>query len=339
MRILIIGPSWVGDTVISQSLLGIISSHYDSVDIDVLAPRWTLDIYKRMKQVSDVFLLPFKHGDFKFNQRVDFGRRLKSKGYDQAIVLPNSLKSSFIPFFAKIPRRTGWIGEMRYFFINDIRKLNKLNYPRMVDRFVALAASKDEELPHKIPYPSLVIDRKNIDTFSSRYGLRSHTPTITLCPGAEFGPSKRWPPSYFSKIADNFISKDWQVLLLGSKNDVLSSKEVEYEMTKKNPELFFNLTGMTSLEDAIDILATSSVVLTNDSGLMHISAAVRTPLVALFGPSSPEFTPPLAEKKIVLRKEKGYIKKRVGSLPGGYHKSLIEIKPQEAIEALERIKT
>ena len=135
MKILIIGPSWVGDAVISQSLLKIIIDRCESSTIDVLSPDWTLDIFKRMEEVSKSLIFPFKHGDLKLRERANFGKKLKVKSYDQVIVLPNSLKSALVPFFANIPKRTGWIGEMRYFLLNDIRKLNKNIYPRMVDRF------------------------------------------------------------------------------------------------------------------------------------------------------------------------------------------------------------
>ena len=337
MKILIIGPSWVGDAVISQSLLKIIIDRCESSTIDVLSPDWTLDIFKRMEEVSKSLIFPFKHGDIKLRERANFGKKLKVKSYDQVIVLPNSLKSALVPFFANIPKRTGWIGEMRYFLLNDIRKLNKKIYPRMVDRFVGLAFPKNHYSEKEIPFPHLIVDEKNLDKILKKYQLRKDIPLLTLCPGAEFGPSKRWPAANFSKIADHFLANKWQILLLGSKNDISTSKEVVMGMANKEKKSTYNLTGETSLLDAIDILSYSKLVLSNDSGLMHIASAVGVNLVALYGPSSPEFTPPLTNNAVILRKTKGYFKLREGSLPSGYHQSLVDIKPEEVIEVLESI--
>ena len=240
MKILIVGPSWVGDAVISQSLLKVIIDRHESSTIDILSSSWTLDVYKRMEEVSKSLIFPFNHGDIKLRERVNFGKKLKVKSYDQVIVLPNSLKSALVPFFADIPQRTGWIGEMRYFLLNDIRKLNKKICPRMVDRFVALAFPKNHSSEKEIPFPHLIVDEKNLDKVLKKYQLRKDLPLLTLCPGAEFGPSKRWPAANFSKIADHFIANKWQILLLGSKNDISSSQEVIMGMANKEKKSTFN---------------------------------------------------------------------------------------------------
>ena len=332
MKILIVGPSWVGDSVISQSLFKIIHSKSEDTMIDVLAPKWTIDIFKRMDEVSEAILLPFDHGELRFKDRAEMGKSIEVKNYDQAIVLPNSLKSSLVPFFAGIPLRTGWRGEMRYFLLNDIRRLNKNNHPRMVDRFVALGLKESDKLPSDIPYPSLLENVTNTNKLSSSHGIDLFKPSISLCPGAEFGPSKRWPSEYYAEVANEFLSRDWQILLLGSQNDVPIGKEIEkYSDQSHN---FLNLIGKTKLVDTVDILKASKLVLCNDSGLMHIAAAVDTRLLALFGPSSPEFTPPLSEKASVIRKYEGYSKVRSGTGSNGYHQSLIDIKPDEVLSSL-----
>ena len=375
MKILIIGPSWVGDSVISQSLFKLIHMKLKDVEIHVLAPKWTIDIYERMEEVSKTILMPFGHGELKFKERVKLGRSLSSKKYDQAIILPNSLKSSLVPFFADIPTRTGWKGEMRYFLLNDIRKLNKNTHPRMVDRFVALGLKDSDQLPSDIPYPQLMGNEKNTCRLSEAHGFRTSSlfPIISLCPGAEFGPSKRWPSEYYAEVAKEFLSKGWNIILLGSQNDVPIGKEIDkylptdlevqigiraptyLKKTRVEPireHRFLNLIGKTKLVDAVDILKISEFVVSNDSGLMHIAAAcsnykkeIKRPgfptnyphLLALFGPSSPEFTPPLNYNSKVIRKTEGYSKVRKGSDPNGYHKSLLGIKPDEVIECLNEM--
>ncbi len=332
MKILIVGPSWVGDSVISQSLFKEILLKSKKAEIDVLSPEWTRNIFSRMDEVSKTIKLPFSHGEIKIKERVDLGKELKRKNYDQAIVLPNSLKSALVPYFSEIPIRTGWRGEMRYFLLNDMRILDKNIFPRMVDRFVALAFKKNEDLPLSIPYPSLKTDKENLDLLRVNFKIDLTSPLICLCPGAEFGPAKRWPTKYYSKVANEYLKKNWQVILLGSMNDVRIGKEIKGNINKESG--FLNLIGQTKLVDTIDILSSANLVLTNDSGLMHIAASVDTPLVALYGPTSPEFTPPLSNKVKVIKNNEGFTKLRSGDLEDGYHQSLKDIKPEEVLAVL-----
>ncbi len=332
MKILIVGPSWVGDSVISQSLFKIIFRKHKEICIDVLAPEWTIDIYQRMNEVNHAYKNPFNHGEIKIGDRMAFGNSIRVEKYDQAIVLPNSLKSSLIPFFAKIPVRTGWRGEMRYALINDMRTLNKSSYPRMVDRFVALALEEGTELPSDIPFPSLRVNKENLDSLIENFKIDPNLPLICLCPGAEFGPAKRWPTNYYAVVANEYLKKNWQVILLGSPNDLPIGDEIALQIKEQSG--FFNLIGETKLRDAVDILSSSNLVLTNDSGLMHIAASVDVPLVALYGPTSPEFTPPLSNKVKVIKKNEGFTKLRTGDLEDGYYQGLKDIKPKEVLAAL-----
>ena len=338
MKILIVGPSWVGDSVISQSLFKIIFSLHKEIYLDVLAPEWTIDIYERMEEVNHVYNNPFNHGEIKISDRVALGNLIRVEGdYDQAIVLPNSLKSALIPFFAKIPVRTGWRGEIRYVLINDIRILNKDIYPRMVDRFVALALDKTAELPSNIPFPSLSVNKENLDLLIEKFNINPSLPLICLCPGAEFGPAKRWPADYYAEVANEYLKKKWQVIVLGSPNDKSVGEEITMQVKEQSG--FLNLIGETKLKDVVDILSSASLVLTNDSGLMHVAASVDVPLVALYGPTSPEFTPPLSNKVKVIKKSEGFSKLRIGNLKGGYHKGLRDIQPKEVLAALSEFES
>ena len=335
MKILIVGPSWVGDAVMSQTLLKLLKEKRKSCSIDVLAPSWALPIFKRMKEVNTVIEMPFTHGDIKIKERRKFASEIKKNNYDQAIILPNSFKSALIPFFADIDIRTGWRGEMRYFLINDLRKLNVEAYPKMIDRFCALGIDPDEEL-FQINLPYLQTNSQNISKLLFQYSINKENKILAICPGAEFGPAKRWPTNFFSKVAQHYLDKDWIVLSLGSEKDALISKEIK-ENLQGNIDNFIDTTGKTKLEDTVDLLSACSLVLTNDSGLMHIASAVEVPLLALFGPTSPEFTPPLGEKSVFIRKISGYLKDRIGDLPDGHHSSMILIKPDEVISKLESL--
>jgi heptosyltransferase-2 len=236
--------------------------------------------------------MPVSHGVFGWSMRRKLGKELVQNGYDQAIVLPNSWKSALIPWFASIPVRTGWRGEMRYGLLNDIRKLDKAALPMMVQRFVSLAypASQASAAPSYTP----PLMRANAVADPVNPPRDQGQKRLILCPGAEFGPAKQWPPEYYAALAQRFLQQDWQVLVLGSKADQATAQTIT-DAIKGDLSQFYNLTGQTRLEDAIDLLATADQVVSNDSGLMHIAAALQRPLVVIYGPTSPAFTPPLSD--------------------------------------------
>ena len=337
MKILVVGPSWVGDSVMAQTLYKRIKKELPSSQIDVMSPHWSLSLLERMPEVCKKIVSPFSHGETKLFERYKLGQGLKKENYDRAIILTNSLKSSLIPYFARIGVRTGWLGEFRYGLINDIRSSKKLKKSLMVEKFAALSLYEENYSIENLTFPELEINFANQRNFLEEFRIDYSNNTIAICPGAEFGPSKRWPAEYYAEIAKFYVNKGWNVLCIGSKNDEDIGIEIGSLNNLRSNESFINLIGKTSLQDAIDILAFTEKVVTNDSGLMHIAAAVKTPLVALYGPSSPEYTPPLISKKKILRKTQGYEKVRYGSNEKGYHQSLLDIKPEEVLDALEAL--
>ena len=337
MKILVVGPSWVGDSVMAQTLYKRIKKELPSSQIDVMSPHWSLALLERMPEVCKKIVSPFSHGETKLFERYRLGQGLKKENYDRAIILTNSLKSSLIPYFARIGVRTGWLGEFRYGLINDIRSSKKLKKSLMVEKFAALSLYEENYSIENLTFPELEINFANQRNFLEEFSIDYSKNTMAICPGAEFGPSKRWPAEYYAEIAKFYVNKGWNVLCIGSKNDEDIGIEIGSLNNLRCNESFINLIGKTSLQDAIDILAFTEKVVTNDSGLMHIAAAVKTPLVALYGPSSPEYTPPLISKKKILRKTQGYEKVRYGSNEKGYHQSLLDIKPEEVLDALEAL--
>lgn len=288
--ILVIGPSWVGDMVMAQSLFAALKQRYPDVNIDVLAPEWTRPLLARMPGIREAISMPVTHGVFGWKQRRQIGMSLRHKKYAQSIVLPNSWKSALIPWFAKIPIRTGWLGEMRYGLLNDPRKLNKQALPLMVQRFVALAypASQAHLAPEYFP-PKMIAEPVS----SELAPVKSNQKRLVLCPGAEFGPAKQWPANHYAELGEQLTQQGWQVLIMGSKADIAVAEEIVEGITDKHNVL--NLCGKTQLGEAIDLIATADQVVSNDSGLMHIAAALNKPLIAIYGPTSPAFTPPLSD--------------------------------------------
>lgn len=296
-KVLVVGPAWVGDMVMAQSLFAVLRQQYSSCQIDVIAPPWSLSVAAFMPQVSQLIELNIAHGRFAGRKRYQIGRHLKSEGYTQSIVLPNSWKSALVPFFAKIPKRTGYIGEFRKGLLNDARKLDKRRLHRTVDRFVALATTQPgQALPEIIP-PVLHVDDSSYPQLRNRFEIEPNGNVIlALCPGAEYGSSKQWPEAHYAGLARNYLDKGWQVWLFGSGKDKLICHTInqlaQYECT--------DFSGRTRLSEAIELLSMATLVVSNDSGLMHIATALNKPLVALYGSSDPSMTPPLGDKAEIL---------------------------------------
>ena len=244
--------------------------------IEVLAPPWVAPVAGRMPEVDEVIEADLRHGQLQLGDRWRLGRLLRERRYDQAYVLPNTMKSALAPFFARIPLRIGYLGESRIGLLNRIHKAKQAREP-MTLHYARLSEMPGTEPHLPLPFPSLLSNKEKIKETAARFGIVG--PYTALCPGAEYGPAKRWP--YFRELASKL---DSQVVLLGSASDKGQAEGIPGR----------NLVGQTTLDEAIDLIAGAAAVVTNDSGLMHVAAATSTPLVALFGSSSPEHTPPLS---------------------------------------------
>ncbi|MGB1428701.1 MAG: lipopolysaccharide heptosyltransferase II [Cycloclasticus sp.] len=295
-RILIVGPSWVGDMVMAQSLFMALKQRHENCSIDVLAPEWSLAILERMPEVRKAIIMPFGHGKFNFKGRKALGKSLVNERYDQSIVLPNSWKSALIPYFASIPKRTGYVGEVRWGLLNDSRHLDKKFLTKTVQRFVALAAEPCAILP-EIPQPRLLIDPASVEVAKNSFNIaEAEGKRLGLCPGAEYGPAKRWPEEHYAAVAKAAISKGWEVYLFGSgKDQVVAARINELSGNKCR-----DFAGKTSLTEALDLMSLCDVVVSNDSGLMHVAAALDIKTIALYGSSDPNFTPPLHSKAEII---------------------------------------
>ncbi|BEO68421.1 ADP-heptose--LPS heptosyltransferase [Serratia marcescens] len=339
MKILVIGPSWVGDMMMSQSLYRTLKAEYPSAEIDVMAPAWCRPLLARMPEVNQALAMPLGHGALGLGERRRLGRALRANRYDRAYVLPNSFKSALVPFFADIPQRTGWRGEMRYGLLNDVRVLDKAAFPLMVQRYVALAYDKGriqraDDLPQPLLWPRLQVSDEEIADTTAAFNLTDSRPIVGFCPGAEFGPAKRWPHYHYAALAQRLIESGYQIALFGSAKDHEAGEQIRVALQEDARDFCLNLAGKTQLEQAVILIAACRAVVSNDSGLMHVAAALNKPLIALYGPSSPDFTPPLSDKARVIRLISGYHKVRKGDAEQGYHQSLIDIQPQQVLDAL-----
>lgn len=297
MKVLVVAPSWIGDTIMMQPLLTLLKQREAGIHVTVLAPDWSAPLLSRMAEVDAILTNPFPHGVLNFSARRALGRRLAGTNYQRAYVLPNSWKSALVPYFAGIPERIGYHGELRYFLLNNRRHFDEKALPRLVDRYAALA---DCGVAEPTPRPNLRSTHDQQSAARSALGLApitQSTSTYVFCPGAEFGPAKRWPARHFADLATKLrVGDDHEIWLLGSAKDL----QVAEEIVQLSGGRATNLCGRTTLEQAIDLIAGSHLVVSNDSGLMHVAAALNRPLLALYGSSSPDYTPPLSPAAKIL---------------------------------------
>ncbi len=303
-RILIVAPSWVGDAVLAEPLTALLKARHPRSVIDVFAPGWCAPVYARMRYVHRVIENPLQHGPLNWQQRKTLAHSLANTGYTHAFVLPNSWKSALIPYFARIPQRIGYTGEARFKLLNDRRTLQPASFPRLVDRFAALAYPAGTA-PDKIKTPPpVLLPQRDLQSaaFDALHLSTGPAPVTIFCPGAEYGPAKRWPPEYFAELAQRLIREGMAVWLVGSPKDRPAADQIVAAVHSVAPTgealsaQLHDLVGRTDLGTAVDLMAAARVVVSNDSGLMHIAAALSIPLVALFGSSSPAYTPPLSPR-------------------------------------------
>jgi heptosyltransferase-2 len=282
-----------------------------------------------MPQVAQTLALPFGHGDLKLGARRRFAKTLPP--YDRAVVLPNSFKSALIPWHAGIPKRVGYIGELRYGLLNDARALDTIALPLIVERYAALAQPRREALVRPLPEPRLRVDAASRRGTLMSYGLTLDRPAAVLAPGAEYGPAKRWPARHFADLARQLAVRGYQVWLLGSRKDAPITAEIQ----SLSGGACLDLAGRTSLDEAIDLISAASRVVTNDSGLMHIAAALDRPMAALFGSSSPAFTPPLSAKARVISLQLSCSPCFKRDCPLGHTHCLVKLDPSTVLAAIE----
>lgn len=320
--------------VMAQSLFMTLRRRDPAPAVDVIAPRWSLPLLERMPEVRRAIPLDIGHGELALAKRWRTGRTLRGEGYTQGIVLPRSAKAALPLLAARIPRRTGYRGELRYGLLNDMRPLDRDRLYRTVDRFVALGLPPGQPVHAPVPMPRLQVPAGSSADACAALGIpgvSDDCPVLALCPGAEYGPAKRWPEEYFAAVARERLATGWRVWLFGSGKD----RPITARIADLAPGCE-NLAGRTSLAQAIDLLAASTAVISNDSGLMHVAAATGRPLVALYGSSDPGYTPPLSERARIVYHGLSCSPCFQRECPLGHLNCLRGIEAGEVLEALQQ---
>ncbi|NBV00249.1 MAG: lipopolysaccharide heptosyltransferase II [Burkholderiaceae bacterium] len=334
-RILIIAPNWIGDAVMIEPLIRALHLKSPESSIDVLATPWVASVMRFIPLVNDIIQAPLLHGKLQWKERRQLATQLETNNYHEAYVLPNSFKSALIPWLANIPKRIGYLGEWRWGLLNQtLSNPSRQNRPPMHQHYLALAG---QELSPEESKPRLICK----DVMKSRardYAktLQNHEGLYIFCPGAEYGPAKQWPSSHYAELAKALSERQRNatILILGSNKEKALGDEI---VLRSQTDRIINLCGKTSLDDAVSLISVSQGVVSNDSGLMHIAAALGIPQVAIFGSSDPRHTPPLSNLAKIhwLKLDCSPCFKR--TCPLGHYRCLVDIQPQTVLNSLEII--
>jgi len=286
LPILIVPYMWIGDFVRCHTVVKLLRARDPSRSIDMLATGMVAPLLDYMPGIRKGIVVDLPRKRLAFGEHAALAKRLRAEGYGQALVMPRTWKSALAPYLAGIPVRTGFLGEGRFGLINDLR-FGERRLPRMVDRCAALALPATEPLPKEWPHPELKVPAAEFAAWRQRLGLGTDSDAIALAPGA-VGPSKRWPAEYFAELARRHLAQGYSIWVLGGPGE----KEIAEKIAQPDPTRIRDLTG-PDLRNAIVALAAARVAVSNDSGLLHVAAALGTPSIGIFGPTSPWHWAPL----------------------------------------------
>jgi heptosyltransferase II len=324
--ILIVPYMWIGDFVRCHTVVQLLRARFPDRAVDMLATTLCAPLTDYMPGLRQAILADLPRRALALSQHKELADRLKKENYGTTLIMPRTWKSALAPFLARIPERTGFVGEARFLLLNDLRPGEK-KLPRMVDRCAALALPRGAALP-ALPVPELKVPASEVAAWRSRRGLaEERRPVVALAPGA-VGPSKRWPSASYAALTRRLLADGFAVWVLGGPDEKALATEIVGNTDARD------LTGH-DLRDAILALAAASAAVSNDSGLLHVAAAVGTASIGIFGPTSPWHWAPLNPLAATME-TKAVLNCRPCHKPTcrlGHHRCMTEIGADEVLAA------
>ncbi len=283
--ILLVPYMWIGDFVRCHTVIQMLRSRFPDRPVDMLSTTLTVPLTDYMPGLRRAIVVDLPRNTLALAQHRALAGRLRAQDYGTALIMPRTWKSALAPFLARIPERTGFAGEARFLLLNDMR-FGERALPRMVDRCAALALPKGASPPPDLPVPKLEVPASAVSAWRDHRGLTENgRPVVTLAPGA-VGPSKRWTSAGYAALNRRLLAEGFAVWVLGGPDEKSLAAEVVGDSAARD------LTG-SDLRDAILAMAAAAVAVSNDSGLLHVAAALGTPSIGIFGPTSPWHWAPL----------------------------------------------
>jgi heptosyltransferase II len=283
--ILVVPYMWIGDFVRCHSVVQLLRGRFPDRPVDMLASTVCAPLTAYMPGVRGAVIVDLPRKRLAFGRHRALAKRLKQQGYGTALVMPKTWKSALAPFLAGIPQRIGLVGEARFFVLNDVR-FAKGKLPRMVDECAAMALPAGAELPAEWPAPQLKVPAAEVAAWRGQHGLTgTDRPAVALAPGA-VGPAKRWPAGAYAALARRLLADGFSVWIVGGPNEKALAQEIVGDTAARD-------FTAADLREAILALAAAFAAVSNDSGLVHVAAALGTPTVGIFGPTSPWHWAPL----------------------------------------------
>lgn len=288
--VLIVPYVWIGDFVRCHSVVRLLRAIAPERPVDMVSSSLCAPLADYMPGVRRAIVADLPRRRLGVARQWELAGKLRAGRYGQALIMSRKWKAALAPFLAGIPLRTGFFGEVRIGLLNDLRP-GERKLPRMIDQMGALALPKGATLPAEWPLPALEVPADELSAWRERQGLAGERrPIVTLSPGA-VGAGKAWPPGHYAALARALAADGVAVWVLGGPSEGAIAREI----AAAGPQMGDYLRDLTGndLRNAILALAAADASVTNDSGLMHVSAAIGTPTVAIFGPTSPWHWKPL----------------------------------------------
>jgi lipopolysaccharide heptosyltransferase II len=328
--VLVVPYMWIGDFVRCHSVVRLLRQRFPSRPVDMLATTLCAPLADYMPGLRQAVIVDLPRQRLALAQQAKLAKRLKREGYGTALVMPRTWKSTLAPFLAGIPERTGFVGEARFIVLNDLR-FGERKLPRMVDRCAALALPSGVNLPAEWPEPQLSVPPSEAAQWRSKRGLDGERrPIVAIAPGA-VGPSKRWPAACYAALTRQLLSEGFAIWVLGGPDEKPLAEEIVAGTTARD------LTGH-DLRDAILALACAAAAISNDSGILHVAAALGTPSIGIFGPTSPWHWAPLNPLQAMIETT-SEVSCRPCHKPVcrfGHHRCMRDIPPEQVIAAARR---